>query len=463
MNQSHKLPHDFEKQFFSRSLLFAKYVMRIPKDRDALRIFKNAKVSITASKELLKVPNGQHMALMSANLLSRFCSNISLCIPPDIETAIDFPMATEYYLWSSLEKLCKAVNPSINIGPKPRSDEKCDASIIIGSGKVGTGAKISVNSHGWIAYINTEGGDFSWVSPNQNPIGAQLAACIGVAELFKALFSNESINIPPSGSFIFSAFDYGFKENAMLNPPLPSSIPIETVHLISAGAINSATAYALRSIPGMSGKLIIIDPQTLEVSNLNRYLLATADDVILNRLKVDVLKQFISGPFKAVTFPGDYRQYRTCAQTLPLDLTVVGVDRDESRWDVQKDFPRVVLCGGTELSLVQTSRHDDFLNKACVGCLWPKLSMDNRTLINEEQPAPAISFVSALAGVLLAAEIIKERVDAFRKTRLDITLYLNALKPSFLQIRRPSKSDQCGCNCRDSRIINIYRHASRLS
>lgn len=462
MGQVRKLPHDFEERFLNRSLLFSKYVMGMSTG-DALRVFRNAKVSISGSKELLKTSNGQHMAYMSTNLLSRFFSNIDFLIPPEVETTIDFPLATERYLLPNLQNLCRAINPCITIGPKLTSSETGQTSIVIGSKKVGVGAKISINSHGWVAYINTGGEDFPWVSTNQNPIGAQLAACIGVAEVFKVLFSKGPVNIPPLGSFTFSAFDYGFRESPMLNPFLPNSIPIGTVHLVSAGAINSATAYALRSIPGMSGKLIIIDPQTVEVSNLNRYLLATADDTIAGRAKAEVLKQFFSKPLKTVSFPGDYQQYWNSKQIRPLDLAVLGVDRDESRWDVQNDFPRVVLCGGTELSLVQISRHDDYLNKACVGCLWPKIPTDDSPLMGEEEPTPAISFVSALAGILLAGEIVKEKVNTFRKACLNITLYLNTLKASFFQIRQPAKSDRCGCNCQDPQVIEIYRRVSHPS
>lgn len=459
MVQFKKIPKDLKKQFYSRSILFAKHAIRgMPPDIDVLTVFEEAKVSVGGSKKLLETPNGQHMALMSLNLLSRFCSNIDILIPPEIKTIIDFPMAREKYLLPNLQKLCKIINPFIKVDLKVESDKRYDASIVIGSGRVKTIRNISINSHGWVSYVNTEGNDSFWVSSNQNPIGAQLAACFGAAEIFKAFFSRisgcNSLDVTPIGSFVFSSFDYGFKQGSMINPSLPDSIPLETVYLVSVGAINSATAYTLRSIPGIRGRLVAIEPQGIETSNLNRYLLATMNDVTLKKSKVELLKNFVSGPFQVLTFPYNYQSGK---QRCPIDLVVLGVDRDESRWTVQEDFPRLILCGGTELSFVRVSRHDDFLNKACVGCLYPKLPPLGFTPSSELAPVPTISFVSALAGVLLAAEIIKERVNAFQEGRLDTMIHLNAFRIPFFQITRPPKSSQCGCSCQEPHIIESYK------
>ncbi len=459
MVQFKELSKDFKRQFYSRSILFAKYAIRdMPRDIDVLTVFEGAKVSIGGSKKLLETPNGQHMAIMSLNLLSRFCSNIDILISSEIETVIDFPMAREKYLVLNLQKLCNLINPFVKVGLKVESNKRYDASIVIGSSGVKAIRTISINSDGWISYVNTEGDDLFSVSSNQNPIGAQLAACFGVAEIFKALFSRipgcNPLDVAPIGTFVFSSFDYGLKQGSIINPSLPGSVPLETVYFISVGAINSAAAYALRSIPGISGRLVAFESQTLEISNLGRYLLATVNDVILEKSKVELLKSFFSPPFQVLTFHYDYHSGK---QRHPIDLAVLGVDRNESRWAVQEDFPRLILCGGTELSFVRVSRHDDFLNKACVGCLYPKLQREGSSSSSETAPVPTISFVSALAGIFLGAEIIKERINGFQEGRLDTMLHLNALRARFFRITRPPKSPRCGCNCQHPHIMESYK------
>lgn len=449
-----RLPGNFIEEFYSRTLLFSKYSVGSGRDLEYLTRLKSMEVAITGSKEILRSFNGQHMLFTVANLLSRFCLSIDLVLPSHIKTTIKFPFAKKDDLSVCLESLCKKINPCLNLGIGYKQ-KRYDVVIAIGSCERDLGRTIFINSDGWIAYANTQGNPLGWMSNNPNPIGAQMAACIGIAEVFKAIFStfegSNLYNTIAGGSIVFSTFDYGFKNNPMINPQLPTSISIGSVHLISLGAINSATLYTLCAIPGIEGNLILVEPQHLEISNLNRYLLTMAEDAILQKSKIEVAKKFVDN-FLGVksAFPVKYQEFRKSGQAFGMDLIVVGVDNNESRWEIQKDLPKLLLCGGTEVSKIQISRHDDISKKACLGCLYQGAT-------GSSQFIPTISFVSALSGILLAAEIIKEKVEGFKNFCLDNVLNIDTLNISHYQTCQLKKSPNCTCNCGRQYLIRVPR------
>ena len=234
-----------------------------------------------------------------------------------------------------------------------------------------------------------------WASENYNPIGAYVASCIGVAELFKILFAQLKQKLPYRyiGSLVFSAFDYGFMFSPLINPFLPKIVSLEEIHFVSMGAINSGVLYALCAVPGIKGNIVIIEPEKLDFSNLNRYAFSLAKDAAEQIPKIESAERFIGARLKVnKTFK---ESYKTVAKDIgSMDFAVVGVDNVEGRWDVQGDNPRNLICGGTVMDQIRLSTHKAGKQGACLKCLDPE------PLPIGEDPIPTISFVSVLAGVL---------------------------------------------------------------
>lgn len=260
-------------------------------------------------------------------------------------------------------------------------------------------------------------------------------------------------NTMSSGSYIFSALDYGFKTSRLVNPPLTKVSLLRPIYLISMGAINSALLYTLCSIPLIRCKAIIIEPQTAEVSNLNRYLFLTARDAIQNASKCSVAQRFAQQHLAIKVYPESYEDYRFRLQS-PIDIALVGVDTDESRWHVQEDLPRVLLCGGTEVSQVRVSQHVNPAEQACLGCIYPKRDMPLSSA--QPEPVPSISFVSALAGILMTGELIKENSEELRPYALNICLDLDILKMPHFRVTKPQKIEKCGCGCGKWAILKTH-------
>jgi molybdopterin/thiamine biosynthesis adenylyltransferase len=70
-------------------------------------------------------------------------------------------------------------------------------------------------------------------------------------------------------------------------------------HLVGLGAIGNGAIWALSQIPGLSGTLHLVDPESVDLSNLQRYVLPGQAEVEVS--KVDVAASaFASGTLKVV-------------------------------------------------------------------------------------------------------------------------------------------------------------------
>ena len=429
------IPENFLSEFHSRTLLFARsaFVSNMGDEKYAERL-ATVKIAITGTRQHFESANGQYALLMLISLLSRFCLKIDIVFSADVKTVIKHPFISDRYFVSNLLNLARLINPVIDITVSDGTLKRYDFVVVVGDQSGDRGKSVFINSDGWIAYVNTESNSISWVSKNINPVGAYVAACMGAAELFKAIFAKYQQR-PRIGSLIFSAFDYGFRTMPLYNPPIPPSVNINDINFISMGAINSAVLYTLCSISGAIIEASIVEPENLDVSNLNRYAFSLAEDAINKISKIDSAlkfagsnlntKRLIKLPFEKITDPLDTN-----------DLAVIGVDNVEGRWAVQRGNPSQVLCGGTTgTGEIQISTFSKTEEGACMGCLYPE-PLPTGTI-------PTISFVSILSGVLMAGEIIKARVGDFELCRMRNNLNLSMLSTQYYQYRNISIYDCC--------------------
>jgi len=447
---------NYEREFFDRTFRFVEQSLCPSDVRLALSRLETAKVAIVADEETLKATNGQHMTVLAANLLSRFCRHIDLFVPHSIETQLRLPILSHGNLITSLEDLCRQINPHGIFRGNPPQDHLYDASLVIGKGMVLRRNTIFINSDGWIACVSTDGEIISAMH-NENAIGAHLAACFGAAEVFKGIFRGvEGIKekyTKPLNSLSYSPLNNIPNEEPDENPRLPSKLDLGTIHLIGAGAVGCPVAYVLASIPGLSGRIIVTDPQSIETSNLNRLPLALNSDV--GDKKVEVIRKIATPNLEVSIQPNTFQEYFQEVGSPIVDLIVDTVDDVETHWFVQRIFPRVLLNGGTIVEDVNLVRIDDFLNKSCLGCIYPRSSSQAVAGV----PYATISFISMMTGILLAAEILKEKVASLGRYKLNNMVVFNGLdaRKMHRKITRTDKLDSCGINCKSKDTVKLYR------
>jgi len=170
------------------------------------------------------------------------------------------------------------------------------------------------------------------------------------------------------------------------------------VDVISGGAITNAALYALRRIPDVSARMRVLEPDALDLTNLNRYPVARRSQV--GMLKAELLQTLSAEGFQVTGLPVRFDE-----TTLPFigalaPRVLVGVDHIPSRWCVQvAAYDRWVCVGASSHFYVLVSAHP--IGRPCAGCVHPR---DDSTLGN----IPTISFVSFWAGLIQALEVLRE-------------------------------------------------------
>ena len=244
----------------------------------------------------------------------------------------------------------------------------------------------------------SRGGGLPWTGTL--PFGALVSACAVAAEAFKEAMrklGDQRVQHPHSERALPQpkSFELGL-------PPFAISeggISLGRVDVISAGAITNAAIFALLRLAGVSGALRVFDEDRLARSNLNRYPLASVRQ--LSDLKVEALERLSTDRLE-ITGEAVRLDEVSAREFAPLsERVIIGVDHVPSRWVAQRHSPGWVGVGATSHFEVVVSGHP--ADGPCAGCLHPRDEDDAGDI-------PTASFVSALAGVLLAYRLAAQSV-----------------------------------------------------
>ena len=236
------------------------------------------------------------------------------------------------------------------------------------------------------------------------PIGALAAAGIAAPEAFKYAMRRlgTTMPCPLPGDFLLPVDS----ARVCMAPEGTSTGPIDLgrVDCVSGGAIINSALLTLISVPTLNAAVRIIEPEHLDVANLNRYQLARLSDCGLR--KIDILQAW-QRPGISITGMAAKYEEATRVGIQPFAPTVlVGVDDIPTRWAVQREWPTWLGVGATSHFLAVISSH--IPRDPCVGCLHPHDDLDN-------SPIPTISFVSYWAGFVLAVRLLRYILDQHQR------------------------------------------------
>jgi hypothetical protein len=370
------------------------------------------RVLITGTPELLETDVGQQALALLVNLVARICPSVRVVVPAWIRLLVRTnPLLEGQFLSEALEnlpdKIWGAAKPRpqmaanspdlvISVGPPPRPQNEAP--------------HLQLTFGNWWGAVaeSTEPVEMELMS--RWCLGPLVAACLGASSVFKAALrrfadrfpdlvnENTRWDLRPCDQCL-SLLDYslGRSDSAHLGGNAFSSPLV----FISAGAICSATAYALHTAALAVPRARIFEPKKLDPPGLNRYLTASASD--LDRAKPDIMAPWL---FCSDGVDCRYEPFSQDSGPTALGsdaIYIVGVDHVPSRWAAQQAWPSLLVVGATEHDQIRVSVHVSPLdNKACARCLDV---LDPQTALGEV--IPAISFVSGLAGVMIAAELLK--------------------------------------------------------
>ena len=173
-----------------------------------------------------------------------------------------------------------------------------------------------------------------------NPVGALAAACLGAGRIFLILLGRD-LGAGPSE---LSLFDYRSGPIGTLEPgpPLPACLELMTL-LIGCGAVSSGWTYAMSQLP-ITGTVEAVDRQALGDENVGPYVIARISDV--GRPKAEIVRGLLKPSIAVRARTEEFHFFKArlrYGQTELPELVVAGVDNVETRHEIQRLWPSVVI------------------------------------------------------------------------------------------------------------------------
>jgi hypothetical protein len=370
------------------------------------------------------------------------------------------------------------------------------------------GPGLTIDSDGWVVAVG------NLLPGRGNPVAAAYAGVLACTEVIKNLLHRAGVQhrrIRPWRGTV-SLWDHTLG-SADPGPAIGGPVDLDDVAFIGCGGICAATAWTLALLP-LAGTPLAIDDDTLDDTNLNRQIIAGWAQV--GELKAELVAAALR-PAGAQPRPIP-RRWDTVELELrrACDIGVISVDHDPTRREVQLDLPRLLLnAGNADTGLYRVTRHD-FLSGACLACISHgnerstspeqsaaqrlglplaelQIHLDANTPIPEDllayasitdaernrlrgvrarvalgivcgdfapapdQPALSMPALSAAPGVLLAAELVKERLGGAPS----LSPNRNHLAASILAGPHERwstwRGKRAGCACSEHEYQHFYR------
>lgn len=206
-----------------------------------------------------------------------------------------------------------------------------DVRVNIGGG----GEGLVVGADGWRALLGSYSSESDWDAAA--PYGAGLAASVAAAEVFKRLLEangGPDRNRRLVTDLAYSAFNYGVGAEAAGGPDVRELV-LSDLAVVGCGAGGSAALYMLAMQPGLSGEIALIEHDRHKLSNVNRYLMTTADDVEASRHKLATAVNHLA-QFAPRLHPTLYPERWELLAEHPWPFLLSTVDTVEARWAIQQ-------------------------------------------------------------------------------------------------------------------------------
>ena len=339
----------------------ARTVARLGNESEDDHRFAHELVLLTGESAVLATPNGRDALLFALRLLVRISRQVDVVLPPGCTELADTARA-----------LADAIGLGQNVGVPSDGPIVYEGYAAILS--VGTSARPDlpwtvINSNGWLARVSSGATSISGVCSQRNPIGARVAANLGVAEVFKWIAAVKPERGPLLDGLRFSAFTYTCgSEDA--GPELPDHIAIPTFLLGGCGAIGNGITELLAALHAR-GVGVTVDKQSFGEENLGTCVLMEVADLGVSKAERTAATLRAAG----LDVVGVTGTIADVAPRLGKDLrypTIVlgGLDKVEPRHELQRLWPDVYIDGATSDLACQVTRHPWAEDIGCAICVF---------------------------------------------------------------------------------------------
>lgn len=374
-------------------------------------------VSISMDADAAKSYPNQVAFVVAVNLAARWCRRIRVVAPAvvaDPRLRVLLPHRIQGLADLGVG-IARAADPFGNFeAAEPR--EGTWHQLHIGGGGAPDGA-YRVKGDGWLAL----GGDAvsAGAAGSGNPLGAVLAACIGVAWAFRKSLGD--IDLPTSVRL--SLWNLRGGDDAAVGPHILGG-ELGRVALVGCGAVGSGMAYLL-PLTGLRARLVLVDGDVVDVSNLNRSPLFLFDHV--GKQKPSVTASYLQrAGFDARSIPMWFDEAVAAKAVFDVrpDVVVPAANERGVRHMIQHQVPPLQVYGTTGRDWQAFLGRHIPLREDCLACRFPLRVRNEPPLACstgrvraavEEQPGhdAALPFLSAAAAVLATAELMKATASGF--------------------------------------------------
>lgn len=250
-----------------------------------------------------------------------------------------------------------------------------DVAIVLGDAKVAADEVVRLGWTGWLGRAGLTPADVDQL--DRNPFGALTAAALGVAWLHARQLIAVGARIPEPPDWALNSLTLTGEPGGIVLGGRPVVLP--RVLLVGAGALGSTLTYAMAHLNSVSGSIDVVDHDVLKLTNANRQLTAPFERARTEAVyKVNDLQLC----WPAIRpFPMTYDAYRATEKRTAgdFDIAITAVDNAEARHAVATDLPRVLIDGATGGTMIALMRGADPTD-SCVACTYAQVETDEDEL-----------------------------------------------------------------------------------
>lgn len=431
--------------------------------------FEDFSLGLVIESSVLKEFSTQVIALTTANILSRWCRQITVQMPENCSSLIP---TRDKNLKKEIESIIHDSDPFCSLSFEKINETSYDQIVIIGHGEYeSNNPHIWIDGSGWIAgagYATAQ--PTSITSEDRNPVGPAFASCLGAAEAFRQAIGKTPPE-PYESWYSLSDFSKTSQNpSGLKNPRYVSDADFGTLHQIGCGAVGSSLDFFL-SLTDWRGTLHLIDFDVVDMTNCNRSLSFSAIDAQSKSKKVDVCSRVLeSTEFKPEAFNGDYSEFvdeKGFLNTVP-DL-ILSLANERNVWaGIQHNLPPIVLHSTTTENWgLNFGRHIP-KKEWCIMCRFSR-EIDHEfeaecaegTIRNQNGDSDRIlgvlPFLSPAGAVLVLAEMAKMCDEGYPFNKDFVEFSMMSANSGFLQMQNGPVRN---CVCRDQ-AIDLYPDETR--
>lgn len=256
--------------------------------------------------------------------------------------------------------------------PLTRGSRSTDTILVFGKVSTANNASriVNANCHDWHIYVDLPLDPD--LNEDWNPILALATACYAAARVTKILLG-DAVDGPDRWQ-PFSILDF---REGRVRFDWEESLPIGDVYLAGVGAIGSSALLGLAAHGAATGRLILVDHDPLDRSNLGRYSFFDTYDEGHN--KAERAKLRIDGMGLNLTVEAVERRFENYFDEQQSKNPLFGIprllsapDRRDIRRQFQSRLPREVwdASTGPDQVVLHHNRFDPEL--ACLACIYPE-------------------------------------------------------------------------------------------